>query len=182
MYLINPVNSHPGPLATHFYAVKAADYIEANYKDALGPRTLDKVAAAGRPVINDCVPPDLQLRQNQEHAFFVYSESEKELLSMPVRKPFVLMNLAHATRLNEIKLIGEQLKEADVYLTFEDPSKNYDDGIPIELGTKKNSSLSWKVPDRFATWGVSSIRINAKFKGANHGVILDMIPSVGVAQ
>jgi hypothetical protein len=181
-YLINPVNSHPGPLATHFYAVKAADYIEANYKSALGPRTLDKSTTANLPVINDCVPPDLQVRQNKDHAFFVYPESESELLSMPIRKPFVLINLAHATRLTEIKLIGEQLKEADVYLTFEDPTKNYDDGVPIELGTKKSSSLCWKIPDRFASENVSSIRVNAKFKGANHGVILDMIPSVGVAQ
>lgn len=181
LYLINPVNSHPGALACHFYAVKAADYIEANYKDALGPRTLEKPAVS-LPVINDCVPSDIQLRQNKEHAFFVYPESEAELLSMPVRKPFVVLNLAHPTRLSEVKLIGAQLKEGDVYLTFEDPSKNYDDGVPIELGTKKHDSICWKVPEKYATWPVSSVRVSAKFKGADHGVILDMIPNVGVAQ
>ena len=181
LYLINPVNSHPGALACHFYAVKAADYIEANYKDALGPRTLDK-SVVNLPVINDCVPPDIQLRQNKDHAYFLYPESEKDLLSMPVRKPFVVMNLAHATPLSEVKLIGEHLKEGDVYLTFEDPAKNYDDGVPIELGTKKSGSICWKIPEKYASWPVSSVRVSAKFKGANHGVILDMIPSVGVAQ
>lgn len=181
LYLINPVNSHPGSLACHFYAVKAADYIEANYKDALGPRTLDK-PVSNVPVINDCVPSDIQLRQNKEHAFFVYPESESDLLSMPLRKPFVLLNLAHATRLSEIKLIGDQLKEGDISVTFEEPTKNYDDGIPVELGIKKGGSSCWKIPARYAAWPVSSVRVNAKFKGANHGIILDMIPTAGAAQ
>ncbi|HEY9734108.1 MAG TPA: SGNH/GDSL hydrolase family protein [Drouetiella sp.] len=181
LYLINPVNSHPGPLACHYYAVKAADYIEANYKDALGPRTLGKTMS-NLPVINDCVPSDIQLRQNKDHAFFVYPEGESDLLNMPLRKPFVLLNLAHATRLSEIKLIGEQLKEGDLSLTFEDPAKNYDDGIPVELGIKKGGTNSWRIPDKYATWAVSSVRVNAKFKGENHGVILDMIPAAGVAQ
>ncbi|HEY9677509.1 MAG TPA: SGNH/GDSL hydrolase family protein [Drouetiella sp.] len=181
LYLINPVNSHPGALACHYYAVKAADYIEAHYKDALGPRTLDKKISQD-PVINDCVPSDIQLRQNKEHAFFVYPQHEGEILSMPVRKPFVQLNLAHPVKLNQLRLIGEKLTEADVWLTFEDPTKNFDDGKPIQLGDKKGGTLTWKVPDRFATWPVSTVRVNAKFKGDNRGVILDMTPSVGVAQ
>lgn len=176
-FLINPVNSHPGPMATHFYAVKAADYIETHYPNALGKRTFNGAEHGPRPVINDCVPPDVELRQNKEHAFFVYPPTEDNLLSMPIRKPFVLMNLERPVPLKELKVIGEQLQEANLYLTLQEPNKGYDEGLPVELGSKRGSSLHWNIPDRYASCDVSSIRIAAKFKGPHHGVILDMIPN-----
>jgi lysophospholipase L1-like esterase len=36
----NPVNSHPGPRMTHFYATHVADILERDYPSALGPRSM----------------------------------------------------------------------------------------------------------------------------------------------
>jgi lysophospholipase L1-like esterase len=176
-YIITPSNSHPGPMAAHFYAVKAADFLEANYKDALGERTFGEQKTPSNVVINDCVPPDINVRQNAEHAYFVYPNSDDELLSMPIRKPYVLINFEKPTALKTIKLIGGNLKEADVYLNLQPTSKHYDDGPPLELGQKRGTTLSWNVPESAVSDAeVSSIRISAKFKGANHGVLLDITP------
>jgi len=177
-FIINPTNSHPGPMAAHFYGVKAADFLEANYPQALGKRTFGVQAAPNNVVVNDCVPPHIDLRQNAEHAYFVYPDVDDELLSMPMRKPHVLINFERPMPLKEVKLIGEQLKEANVYLNVQPISKHYDEGPPLELGRKRGSSLCWNVPQAaMSSADVSSIRISAKFKGPKHGILLDMIPA-----
>ena len=181
-YIITPSNSHPGPMAAHFYGVKAADFLEANYKNVLGERTFGAQTTPSSVVINDCVPPDMNVRQNAEHAYFVYPNNDDELLSMPIRKPYVLINFERPTALKTIRLNGEQLKEANLYLTLQPTSKHYDEGPPLELGLKRGSSLSWNIPQNTIVQAeVSSIRISAKFKGANHGILLDITPVVQTA-
>ncbi len=177
-YIITPSNSHPGPLAAHFYGVKAADFLEAHYPLVLGPRTFAAQRTPSSVVINDVVPPNINVRQNTEHAFFEYPNNDEELLSMPIRKPYILINFETPTALKSITLNGDQLKEADIYLTLQSTDKHYDEGAPLELGNKRGNSLSWNIPaDTMNRSEVSSIRISAKFKGPQHGVLMDITPS-----
>lgn len=177
-YIITPSNSHPGPLAAHFYGVKAADFLEAHYRESRGPRTFDEPRRQSNVVINDVVPPNINLRQNTQHAFFEYPSNDEELLSMPIRRPYVLINFETPRALKTITLNGDQLKEANVYLTLQSTTKHYDEGLPLELGSKRGKTLSWDIPPAAMNQAeVSSIRISAMFKGPRHGVLLDIIPA-----
>lgn len=177
-YIITPSNSHPGPLAAHFYALKAADFLEAHYKEALGARTFGALRTPSSVVINDAVPPNMNVRQNSEHAYFEYPNNDEELLSMPIRKPYVLINFEKPTALKTITLNGDQLKEANIYLTLQSTDKHYDEGAPLELGNKRGKWLSWNIPPgKMNQVEVSSLRISAKFTGPQHGVLMDITPS-----
>lgn len=175
-FQINPVNSHPGPMTTHFYAIKAADYIEANYRDTLGQRQFDCSTYSPTIHINDCVPPDIELQEKLHQVAFSFPQSDDELLSMPMRKPCVQLNFEHAVRLASLQLAGIDLRAATLYVSFEDKFKHYDDGTFVDLGTMVGPTSTWTVPDHLAETPVNSIRINAKFGQAARNLTLTFNP------
>src|SRR6202040_1312833 len=82
---INPVNIHPNSMATHFYAVSAADVLERDYPQSLGPRSPDVTSAFA--VVNDWLPPSVLIRQlSQEKFEIVLTHCDDDLLTMPMRK------------------------------------------------------------------------------------------------
>lgn len=139
----NPADGHPGPFATHAYATAAADILETEYSQTLGKKFYSGPA---KPRINDWQPRSLCVVNGEEGAIdFVWPESQDELLSMPIRKPYVQLNLERAVALETISLAGEGLRRADAYVTCEDSRRHYDERKFLELGEKRGKQLKWFV-------------------------------------
>ncbi len=170
---INPANGHPGPLATHCHAVEAANILEADYPSVLGKRTMP-VDIVAEPVINDWLPCSISLQQSVSKVFFVYPTNDAEMLTMPIRKPFVQLNLANPVSISQLSLTGANLKSADIYISSDDPDKHFDDGSLLELGEKKGGFEKWNPTLSPRTAMVDTIRICAKFNGSDHRVLLDL--------
>ena len=174
---INPANGHPGPLATHVHAVETANILEANYPEALGRKTLP-VDTLEKVHINDWLPSSINVQQNDQHIFFVYPSMDNEMLTMPMRKPFVQLNLENPARVSQITLNGAALKSADVYISSDDADKHFDDGSVIELGKKKGSCVTWTLPLNPKTARVNTIRVCAEFKNADHRLVMDVVDNL----
>ncbi len=171
---INPANGHPGPLATRVHAVETANILEAHYPEALGKKTLP-VDTVEKVHINDWVPAEINFQQNDKAIFFVYPNIDIQMLTMPIRKPYVQLNLENPARVSQITLNGAALKSADVYISSDDADKHFDDGSLIELGKKKGSCLNWTLPLNPRTARVNTIRISAEFKNSDHRLVMDVV-------
>jgi hypothetical protein len=150
---INPANGHPSAALTHFYADNVADFLVANYK-----RLLDKGKQDPRlyTAINDCVP--IFASRKQEGANFeINYPSAYFLLSMPVRQPFVQMNLEMPTSLKRISLSGPNLIKARIYLTNVDPDLHFDTGKLTALPEKSGRFADWELPSIVANESVNTI-------------------------
>jgi hypothetical protein len=127
--------------------------------------------------INDWVPPSIGLRQNKKQIFFVYPSNDFELLTMPIRKPYVQLNLAMPLAVSQIKLTGPNLKAADIYFSSDDVDRHFDDGTLSELGRKQGKLLTWQVPLTPRSSRVNTIRVCAEFKGSDHKLLMDIVPN-----
>lgn len=174
---INPANGHPGPLATHVHAVETANILEANYASCLGKKTLP-VDTVEKVHINDWVPASISVKQNGQHIFLYYPGTDAEMISMPIRKPFVQLNLENPARVGQITLNGANLKSADIYISSDDADKHFDDGSLIELGKKRGNYLKWNLPVSPQTSRVNTIRICAEFKGSDHRLLMDVVDNL----
>lgn len=170
---INPANGHPGPQATYVHAVQTANILESHYPQCLGQKSMP-VDVVNKVHINDWLPAHISLKQNDEHIFFVYPNTDDDLLTMPIRKPYVQLNLEHPASVKSITLNGADLKSADVYFSADGVDQHFDDGSLTELGEKKGNCVSWTLPEGPRSSRVNTIRINAQFKGLNRGLILDV--------
>ncbi len=171
---INPANGHPGALGTYVHAVKTADILEAKYPECLGKKTMPVETAAIRRV-NDWSPAYIHLKQDVNHIYFEYPQNDLEMLTMPLRKPFVQLNFETPVNVKTIRLNGACLRSANIYYSAEDVDKHYDDGTLTELGQKKGSFIEWNVPSSPRSTHVNTLRITAQFNGPNHGLLMDVI-------
>lgn len=171
---INPANGHPGPLATYAHAYKTADILERDFPSCLGKKTLP-VETAEYAHINDWLPASINLKQNSQHIFFRFPDNDTDMLTMPVRKPFVQLNLETPLTASQIKLNGANLTGADVYFSSEDADRHFDDGSLTELGQKKGCSLTWNVPPSARSSHLNTIRVCAQFNGPDHGLLMDVV-------
>ncbi len=171
---INPANGHPGPLGTYVHAVEAANILESRYPQVLGPKTMPVETATVRRV-NDWTPPSIHLKQDVNHIYFEYPGTGEEMLTMPLRKPFVALNFETPVNVKSISLNGKSLKSAQVYYTSEDPDKHFDDGSLTDLGAKKGVFETWAVPSSPRSTHVNTLRILAEFSGPDRGLLLDVV-------
>jgi len=162
---ITPANGHPGPLSAHFYAVQAADILESHYRDSLGQKSPNPKPAPVR--FNDWMPTSMKVR-GEKAMHFTYPADERDLMYMPLRRPFVQFNLESPASLREIRLSGPTLTKASVWITTEDPSLHYDPGVIHALGEREGSSLTWSLEG--LAGAVNTIRISASFKGTDRTI------------
>ena len=161
---INPANGHPGRRSTSFYARQVADLLEREAADLLPPRL--EHAPPFEPWVNDWVPIVTPLVNTPDAVQFVYPNTDELLLSLPVGRPFVQLNLRHPIRWSAIELSGEHLADAELWVTLEDPE---DDTI-YPGGERAGSSNRWLEAD-LATGGMlSTVRIAARFDTAETNV------------
>jgi len=167
---INPANAHPNVWSTHAYAVKAADLLESDYANVLGPRS-DQQAQSVR--FNDWLPGNMYLKQDQKYTLFEYPISADDFRYMPLRKPYVQLNLETPASVKEIRLQGKGLQSASVYATFEDSRKHFDDGELQLIGSKKGSYISFNLPPTAGK--LNTVEISAAIGGSNRGLLLELV-------
>jgi len=177
---INPADSHPGPKATHFHAVMAADYIEANWPQLFGPRT---PAEPHELAINDWLPYDLNVRelpQRESHTFALkYPQTAELMPQLELREPTALVALRYPVPLRQIGLREQSLRGARVWISTLDPHDHVDEDQWHELGSAKGTALTFSVPDKLANRDVAEIRFQADVAGPNRELELTLLPTSG---
>jgi hypothetical protein len=162
---INPDNGHPGPFCTKFYAVKAADELEAHYQSYLGPRSQDSNLNS-KANINDVVPISINLKQSGSESYvFDYPSDKSKMLRMPLRKSFVQLNLENPCAVESIRLKGKGLKKATILATSIDEEAGYDPGIMHTIGTGDGSDIELVVPKSDWARQINSLEVCADVSG-----------------
>lgn len=165
-----PADAHPGAFITHFYATQAADILEHEYAQTLGPKTT-KIQPELR--ICDWVPYTLQVSKFADSQFLFYYPKEHEIhLEMPLRKPHVQFNFEAPIQVKTIRLSGGSLREAHIWLTAVDPVDGYDRHILHDLKEKHGYDITWELPNEPWTAHVNTCKISAKLKGSDNRLIL----------
>ena len=140
---INPANAHPGPSMTHLYAVQAANLLEHNYPDVLGPKTAAPVLA---PVINDWMPPWLIVTpsaSNEWHVSFPGTKATIPKLSMPLRRAHALFSFENPIGIDSIEITFSSPVTAELLVTRVDRKLGFDPDNLESLGTRSGVKLVW---------------------------------------
>jgi hypothetical protein len=170
---INPADAHPNRWATHAYGVHAANVLEKDFGKILGAKT--KQTPSRRTLhINDCIPPNLQMKQGGNKVVIIYPMRADDFRSMPLRKPFIELNLELPVDAKEIRIGGIGLKSASLYVTNVDAKKHFDDGEMFDLGYKKGNWLTWALPES-RRQGINTINLSATVIGRERALILEFL-------
>ncbi len=125
---INPADSHPGPKATHFHAVMAADYLETHFRELLGPKDESKTHELA---INDWLPYDLNVEQTGARTFeFTYPVSADLMYQPPGEPATALVALRYPMPLEAIDLHDQ---DAQVWVSLLHAGDPYDELLWHEL-------------------------------------------------
>jgi hypothetical protein len=161
---INPANGHPGIRSTHFFAQQAADILEREYPDKLGPKTCPPATLL--PRINDWMPPwiGLNLSGANEILINIPVLTNAPTLFMPIRKPHVQLSFEHPVSMQSIELEFSSPVTVDLYATVVDKKLGFDTGDLIALGERNGTTLTWVLPrDSRARTRVNTLRIAGSF-------------------
>lgn len=170
---VSPADSHPGPILTHYYAIEVAKMLEQRYPDCIGPKynsreILELPRVNVNPIrINDWLPASLNLQKTSDYEYKItYPKTADEQLFLPLKRPFVQLNLESPARIREIQISGENLKSSSIALGLYDPQLNeYEQGKPLDLGTTNGKVGNFAIPrSKFLT---EEIWISATFTGEN---------------
>jgi lysophospholipase L1-like esterase len=139
---VNPVNGHPGPTSTRFYARKTADILERDYPSVLGQAA--QHPAPLRAEINDWMPPASKVqRVGPTDWQLVYPVDEALMPVAPLGKRHVVLSFEQPVAIRSVHLEGERLQEAELYSTVVDPASAVERPDPEHLGRKTGSEMSW---------------------------------------
>lgn len=166
----NPADSHPGCFITHFYAKEAADILEKQFPQVLGPKS-----AVIKPKLEICdwVPGALEVSKVSDFKYlFYYPTSDQLCLNMPVRKRHVQLNFSAPTQVKTIHLAGMALRSAHIWLTAVDPKDGYDRKILHDLKEKRGYDVVWKLPNEPWTEHISTCKISADLKGKDNRLVI----------
>ncbi|HXA80776.1 MAG TPA: hypothetical protein VNV14_05865, partial [Opitutaceae bacterium] len=171
---INPANGHPCVLATHFYAVEAADILEHDYPNALGPRTPSPAFFA--PEINDWMPANLAIAvRTPARVTFTYPANDEWMIRMPVGRPHVMFSLAMPARVRAVRVTGPGLRGAEIYLTNLDAHFHCDVGPLAALPRQEGRELTWTLDPKTTGKDLNTVRLVADFTGGDRTVTVEML-------
>jgi hypothetical protein len=170
---INPANGHPGPASTRFFAAAAADILEREYPQVLGPRRLP--AGQPAPRINDWMPAALDLKPAGEGRWtFVYPDDERNMPRLPLGRAHVLLSLENPVPVRAVRLRGGGLRSAGLAVTCADPLSGIDSGRLYRLGSRRGEALEWDLEDEDLGGPVNTLSIWAKADG--EPLTLELVP------
>ncbi len=165
----SPVNGHPALPLTHFYATSAADFIEKNYKDILGPKTAS-VTVAKEPEINDFIPPLIACKKTNTNTYTMYYPTNaKDFLQLPLQRPYIQLNLAMPVSAKSIHIAGKSLASVSLAVRAGDPSKYADTVALKDFGTKKGNECNFKLPDNTV---IDEVLLSAELDGPNNMILV----------
>jgi hypothetical protein len=185
---INPANGHPGAISTSFYGREVAGILEKDYPAILGQHV--PMPASIRPRINDWIPAGVNVRETGDGEWtFEYPSTQDGLVHpgdqmsvashLPLDKDHVVLSFDLPVAVKEIRLSGELLQSADMYVTAVDVQKGYDPGTPHSLGVKTGTALSWTVQGQPFAQTVNSLSVSAQLDGATPpDRVIDFKPDV----
>ncbi|HEY9677511.1 MAG TPA: SGNH/GDSL hydrolase family protein [Drouetiella sp.] len=171
---INPANGHPGPQACYVHAVETANILEAHYPQCLGKKSMP-VDVVKDFRVNDWLPFDISFKQNKNQLFFVYPENDQDLLTMPIRKPFVEFNFEHPVPVKQVTITGAQLANAEISFTADGVDQHFDDGTVTSCGEKRGNTITWNLPDGPRASHMNTLRVSAHFKGRDHRLLMNLV-------
>lgn len=155
----SPANGHPGPRATHFYAVQVADILESQYSSVLGRRT---PIGQYKPAINDWMPASLNPVANGAGIWtFQYPHNEVDLLFMPIKKRHVALNFERPVSIRGIKLISNTAAEFAVWATVLNEG-NYEEKEYVWVGKGEGAEVSIVFDQTLAAKRITSLRISRR--------------------
>lgn len=161
---INPVNGHPGTRSAYFFARQAADILEKEYSNALGPKT--PPPATLQPVINDWMPPWMGLAKSGPNELLIEFPvgPGAPKLFMPIRKPHVQLSFEHPVRIESVELEFPSPVTAELYASVVDGKIDFDTEDLIALGERRGTTLAWSLPRDLQAHGcVNTLRIAGNF-------------------
>jgi hypothetical protein len=167
---INPADSHPGPKATHFHAMMAADYLETHWPQLLGPKDINRPHELA---VNDWLPFDLNVRQTGDQSFELeYPSSAERMFQPPLQPPAALVALRFPLPLESIQLEGQGLKNVQMWISTLHPSDPYDELAWHEL--QPNAGGRFAVPRELAGRSVAEIRFRCELTGGDRRLQLTL--------
>jgi hypothetical protein len=159
---INPSDSHPGPTATHFLAVMAADYLERAWPQVLGPKDAQ---SPHELVINDWLPSDLGVRQVGRGEYELhYPATTSQMPQLPT-PPAALLAFQYPLPIVRVHLDGASLGRAQVWALFQ-AEDQFEPETWHELDHFAEPD-GFKIPAQFRTRRVSALRFTANFLGSD---------------
>jgi hypothetical protein len=162
---VNPVNGHPGPVSTRFYARKTSDILERDY-----PWLLDRPAqppAPLAPAINDWMPAVSDVRRVGAGDWeLVYPVEDALAPNAPIGKPHVVLSFEQPVAIRAVRIAGERLKDAELYASVVDPATAVERDEPQSLGRKSGSELSWTLSADRRTDPVNTLKLAATVEQA----------------
>jgi hypothetical protein len=170
---INPADSHPGPQATHFHAVMAADYVEANWPEVLGPKT---PAQPHELAINDCLPYDLNVRKMDEETFELdYPATTDFMPRLMLEEPTALVALRFPLPIETIRIAGSGLARAQVWISTLHADDSYDEQDWHELQPLGDALTTFRLPADLKGRDLAEIRLRATIRGSDRRLRLTLI-------
>lgn len=159
--LINPADSHSSSIVTDYYANDVYNILHNEYQQILPKKEQIEMNLN----INDTMPYIKIKKQENKFSFIYPKEKKNNLLYLPLNKNYVKLNLEFPKNIKEIKITGNNLKHAKLYLNTIDEKTNIDlDSarqrfyIPNLTADKK----SWIINKK-----VSSLNIIADFEASS---------------
>jgi hypothetical protein len=159
---INPADSHPGPRATHFHAVMAADYLERHHAELLGRKD---TKAPHELKVNDWLPFDLNVRPQGREFLLDYPSTTEFMPTLPLAEPTAMVALRYPLPLAEIRLSGSGLQSARIWISTLDPVEHYDLCQWRELSAQAGPECTFRLPPDLAGQDVTAIRFAADVSG-----------------
>jgi hypothetical protein len=172
---INPDDGHPGARAGHFLAREAADILERDHAAALGPKSASPPAWDVQ--VNDWTPPSLDVssRGAETGAFsFTYPDTERGMPAMPLTEPTVILGLTRPVRGAGLRIEGDSLEKAAVWVSTVDPEEGYHDEKWTAL--EPEGPLLWRLPEAIANREISVIRMRGALRAGARKVELTLLP------
>jgi hypothetical protein len=179
---INPADSHPGPRATRFHAVMAADYLEQHHAEVIGPKDFTRPHEL---VINDWLPFDLNVRPEAPSLtrrvtlLLDYPATTEFMPVLPLDEPTALVALRYPLPLERIELAGGGLSGARIWISTLHPEEQYDQCQWRELPRASGSDLSFAIPPDLAGQAVTMIRFAADVAGQQRELRMTLHQAAG---
>jgi hypothetical protein len=172
---INPANGHPGVFSTHFFGVKAADYLEKNYSSILGHRS--QPPPIPRVSINDWMPANLAILERTENRVtFTWPANDDWMLRMPIGKSHVLLCLDIPAAVGGIRVAGPNLSRIEAYATAVEADYGCDVSLIHALSALPGPAASWHIESEPWARTFNTLRLVAEFNGPDRTVTVELNP------
>ncbi len=148
-YTVLPTDLHPGTATNYFYAQYIADWLQSDYPELLGKKSLPKNKESNLE-INDWTPYELDLQKitsSETEAVYTLSYPKGDdsdlFLNLPIYKDYVMVSFQYPVNITSITISGDNLASATLYYNSTNPDLGYDDLAMHKLGKVKGSVCKW---------------------------------------